>query len=205
MSVAEPPVSSAPARSRQATRARLIEAATGLFATRGLHSVTSAQIAHAAGVATGTFYLHFKDKHRLFHEIALAALADLRERQDRAAARCESGGPDEIRVRVEELVGFAADNRDLIRVVFGRGADSTDVAEAVIDEIVPDIEQRLAERRDRGEIAAALHPALAAQAIAAHNVRILGWWIDHPESATPSEVVDTLLALHPFRLHDSRS
>ena len=42
----------------------------GYFAEEGLHAVTSARIARRAGVATGTFYLHFADKHVLFEEIA---------------------------------------------------------------------------------------------------------------------------------------
>ena len=66
---------SAAARSRADTRRRLVEAGTDLFARDGLHGVTSARIARAAGVATGTFYLHFKDKEALFREIVFAALA----------------------------------------------------------------------------------------------------------------------------------
>src|SRR5688572_9858897 len=87
----EPEASSAPARSRAATRQRILEAGTALFARQGLHSVTSARIAKTAGVAAGTFYLHFRDKKVLFREIMFAALARLREAQRRAA---EAAGPD---------------------------------------------------------------------------------------------------------------
>ena len=72
---------------------RLVASGTQLFASRGLHSVTTHSIARAAGVAAGTFYLHFKDKQALFREIALAAADDLRERLERSTrdARSLSG------------------------------------------------------------------------------------------------------------------
>ena len=82
MSVAEADVSqgaatgTAPARSRADTRRRLLEAAVALFAERGLHGVTSAQIARRAGVATGTFYLHFPDDRFLQTIGTAAALVD---------------------------------------------------------------------------------------------------------------------------------
>lgn len=203
MSVAEPDVRSAPERSREATRRRLLEAGTTLFAEQGLHGVTSARIARAAGVATGTFYLHFPDKHALFHEIAFAALADLRDRQDRAAAGLSPGGGEELRARTGELFAFAEDNRDLIRVVFGRGAEAPAVAEAILDEIVPAIERRFEERRAAGETPADLNPTVAAQAYAGMTARVLSWWIDDPTRASREEVVHTLLRMHPTQLPDS--
>src|SRR5512134_2321145 len=112
MSVAEADVNTAPARSRADTRRRLLEAAIALFAEAGLHGVTSAQIARRAGVATGTFYLHFADKEALFHEIAFAALAELRARQERASAGLALGSREYLRVRTEELIAFAAEKRE---------------------------------------------------------------------------------------------
>jgi AcrR family transcriptional regulator len=111
---------SAPARSRAETRRRLLAAAVALFAENGLHGVTSAQIARRARVATGTFYLHFADKEALFHEIAFAALAELRARQERASAGLAPGSREYLRARTEELLAFAAEKRELILMVFGR-------------------------------------------------------------------------------------
>ena len=62
-------------RSREQTRARLITSGKQLFAKRGLHGVTTHDIARRAGVAAGTFYLHFKDKTELFREIAVETMA----------------------------------------------------------------------------------------------------------------------------------
>lgn len=187
----------APARSRAATRQRLVAAGTELFASEGLHGVTSTRIARRAGVATGTFYLHFRDKETLFREIVFDALGRLRARQDEAAAGAAPGSPEELRLRTEELLAFAAENRSLVRILFGRGAESVAVAEEVLDEIVPGLERRLAARRARGEAPADVHPAVAAQALAAMTTRVIAWWVEDPSRASREEIVATLLRMHP--------
>jgi len=188
---------SAPARSREATRARLLEAATALFAQHGLHGVTSARIARRAGVATGTFYLHFKDKETLFREIVFAALAELRLRQSRAAGGAVPGSVAELRARTAELLSFTEENRDLIRVVFARGAEHSGVGEEVMDAIVPELQQGFEERLQRGSFREGVDPEVAAQAHAAQLTRVVAWWAEDPSHATRDQVVETLIRLHP--------
>jgi AcrR family transcriptional regulator len=182
----------AAARSRRETRRRLIEAGTELFARRGLYGVTSAEIARQAGVAAGTFYLHFKDKRELFRKIVFAALAQLRQREDAAAAGSGSRLA-ELRARYHELLRFAEENRNLVRVLFGRRHEAAHLGEDVLDAIVPGLEERL-----RGGAGPGLHPAVAAQALAAMVSRVLAWWIEAPGRASRDEVVETLLRLHPL-------
>src|SRR5919199_2262443 len=50
-------------------RARILDAAVKVFAERGFHSATVAEIARAAGVADGTIYLYFKSKDDLLLEL----------------------------------------------------------------------------------------------------------------------------------------
>ena len=199
MSVAEVDVKSAPARSRAETRRRLLEAAIALFAESGLHGVTSAQIARRAGVATGTFYLHFADKEALFHEIAFAALAELRARQERASAGLALGSREYVRARTEEFLAFAEDKRELIRMVFGR-AESAGLADEVREAVVPEIQRWLERRRTEGRLPADLHPAAAAQAHAAVLTRVIAWWVEDPSRATREELVATLLRMNPSLL-----
>ncbi len=177
-----------------------MDAATRLFAADGLHGVTSARIARAAGVATGTFYLHFADKQELFREIAHTVLDDLRRRQDLASASLEAGSRAFLRARFVELLAFAEDHRDLIRVVFGRGAESSSIGEEVMDAIVPGMERVFELRREANQLAPLVHPAVAAQAVAAMLTRVLAWWVEDPTRATRDEVIETLLGLHPSRL-----
>jgi AcrR family transcriptional regulator len=199
MSVAETDVigaETAPARSRAATRRRLVEAGTALFAESGLHGVTSAQIARRAGVATGTFYLHFADKEALFREIAFGALAELRARQERVSSGLVLGSREYLRVRTGELIAFAAEKRELIQMVFGR-AESAGLADQVREAVVPEIQRHLERRLREGRAPADLHPAVAAQAHAAVLTRVIAWWAADPSRATPDEVVATLLRMNP--------
>jgi AcrR family transcriptional regulator len=205
MSVAEADVNhavsaeTAPARSRAETRRRLLEAAVALFAERGLHGVTSAQIARRAGVATGTFYLHFADKEALFHEIAFAALAELRARQERVSAGLEVGSREYLRLRTEEFIAFAAEKRELILMVFGR-AESAGLADEVREAVVPEIQRWLERRASEGLAPADLHPAVAAQAHAAVLTRVIAWWASDPSRVPREQVVATLLRMNPSLL-----
>jgi len=54
---------------RQATRARLYEAAVTLIAEQGFSATTVDEIAERAGVAKGTVYYNFKSKTELFEEL----------------------------------------------------------------------------------------------------------------------------------------
>src|SRR5258706_10450551 len=56
-------------RARASTRARLRASGRKLLAERGLHAVTSHDIAGAAGVAAGTVYPHFPAKEKRVCEL----------------------------------------------------------------------------------------------------------------------------------------
>lgn len=186
----------APARSRAATRERLLRAGTELFARGGLHGATSARIARRAGVATGTFYLHFPDKEALFREIVFGALEELRARVRAAVRRAGDGGEAGVRARAAELLAFAEENQNLIRVLFGRDAES-DLGEDVLEDVIPGVEQALRRRARAGEGARGVHPSVAAQALVAMWTRVIRWWVDHPEHAPREEVIETMTRLHP--------
>ena len=44
------------------TRAQLMDAAIAVLARHGIEAASVNEIARAAGVANGTFYVHFRDK-----------------------------------------------------------------------------------------------------------------------------------------------
>jgi AcrR family transcriptional regulator len=65
------------ARRRRQTEARLLDAALQVFCARGYDAATTAEIAQAADVAAGTFYLHFRDKRAVYERLAHHAAHDL--------------------------------------------------------------------------------------------------------------------------------
>jgi AcrR family transcriptional regulator len=182
---------------RLETHRKLVEAGTELFAEGGLSAVTSTAIAQRAGVATGTFYLHFPDKHALFEELVQAALEEMRAHfePDRAGPGSEEG----MRRDLERVAEVAVRRRDLIRAVFDRG-ESSGLAGRIQDRIASRLEVLYTRLfRDHG---ISLHPGAAAQARAALVVRVIAWWVEDPSRATRDEIIDTLLELDPRRARD---
>jgi len=178
----------APARSRALTRERLVASATTLFARHGVHAVTSHEIARSAGVAAGTFYLHFKDKQELFRKIVFEALASLKERLQKATA----GGADPrevVRLRSAELLSFAEERRDLVRILFGRKGEAASLGADVLDELIRWVEADLRAR------AVSLEPAVAAQALVGMWARVLVWWAELPREVSRRNVLESLIQL----------
>lgn len=59
---------------KEATRARIIEAAAGLFRNRGFEATTTRDIAKTAGIATGTLFNYFAAKEDIVDELARQAV-----------------------------------------------------------------------------------------------------------------------------------
>lgn len=66
-------------RRKRETEARLLDAALAVFCARGYDAATTAEMARAADVAAGTFYLHFRDKRAVYERLARRAAHDLLE------------------------------------------------------------------------------------------------------------------------------
>ncbi len=182
----------APARSRSETRRRLLQAGTALFARRGLHRVTSHDVARAAGVAAGTFYLHFEDKEALFREVVFQAVRGLRERLD-AVHRRGLARDAAVRARAEELLGFAEENRELVRVLFGRDHDTAGVGQDALDFLAETSERNLRQRDSAG--GCGLHPAVTAQALVGMWARVAAWWAAAPSGVSREDVIETLVRI----------
>ena len=60
----------------EATRERIVEAASRLFREHGIAAVGLAKIMAEAGLTVGTFYTHFKSKEALLRESVLRTLRD---------------------------------------------------------------------------------------------------------------------------------
>jgi AcrR family transcriptional regulator len=71
------PLEGRQARRKQATEQRLLDAALSVFLERGYDGATTGEMARAADVAAGTFYLHFRDKRAVFDQLARRAAHEL--------------------------------------------------------------------------------------------------------------------------------
>ncbi len=124
------------------TRARLFAAASELFAVRGYHGTTVDAIVKRAGVAKGTFFVHFATKD--------AVITELVRLQTRAATRARtaalpSGPLAALRATVLMLGEQAGLSREVSRAVLAATLESAQVSgetnalfEAVFQQMIAD-------------------------------------------------------------------
>ena len=160
-------------------RARILEAAIKVFAERGFHSATVAEIARAAGVADGTIYLYFKGKDdlllRLFDEKMTELLADAK-----AAVAQERTAPGKLRRFIQLHLAVVERNPDLASVLivelrpsaqFLKAADRQKLA-AYVDLIAEVVRAG----QESGELDGNISPATVKRAIfGALDELALGW------------------------------
>jgi len=104
-------------RRREASRRKIMDAARRLFVERGYDATRPQDIARAAGVANGTFYLHFPDKEAAF-------LAFAEEAQDALVARYGvalqgvSGLRARLRAILHAMIAYAEENPGVLQAAF---------------------------------------------------------------------------------------
>ena len=149
-------------------RARILQAAVKVFAERGFHTATVAEIARAAGVADGTIYLYFKSKDdlllRLFDEKMTELLEDAR-----AALAAEKSAPAKLRRFIQLHLTQVERNPELASVLivelrqsaqFLKAADRNKLA-AYVDLIAEVVKAG----QEAGELVDFVSPATAKRAI----------------------------------------
>ena len=117
-------------RRRERTRQELLAAATRVLAEKGLHETKVTDIAAAADVGVGTFYLHFPDKETLFDAVVEDTVRRLKATVDAARASA-SGAREQMLASNAAFFRFALENREVFKIVFGHAAlSAADAARA---------------------------------------------------------------------------
>jgi len=164
---------------RARTAQDLVNAAQQVLAAKGYHGAKVADIAREAGVGVGTFYLYYPTKEAVFLELVEAAASQLRTQMVDATAQAHD--PAEIsRRRIEVFFHFAAQHRDLFRIVFGHDASFHDVVRKAQDIFVADIVQNLRGGMDAG-IFRAGNAEVWAQAMVGMCIQAVSWWVEHED------------------------
>jgi AcrR family transcriptional regulator len=167
-------------RRRAKTRSQLLQAAKRLLATKGFHGTKIADIAAAADVGTGTFYLYFPTKDALFADLVRETALAAKEAMD--AAKAAVAEPRErARIGGVTFFRFAAENRDVFKILFGHSAQFDELLREVHQIFIADIEADFAAGAAAGVFHADLPPAFAAQAIVGMLSQVVSWWLEHQE------------------------
>ena len=85
------PNDAGPQNKRMRTRARLKEAALEVIAQRGVFATSVSEIAIAADVANGTFYLHFQDKNEIVAAVCHGVTKAMHDEMSRGLDAIEDG------------------------------------------------------------------------------------------------------------------
>ncbi len=109
---------------KELRRAQIVAAARPVFARKGFHGTSIEDIIAAAGVAQGTLYLHFTNKHEVFHDVMRDALAKITEiSRPLADGEIKSSASDTeavfayIRNKNLRILRAVGEDRDLFRII----------------------------------------------------------------------------------------
>ncbi|MCP3986450.1 MAG: TetR/AcrR family transcriptional regulator [bacterium] len=175
-------------RRKAETRARLLAAARTLFVERGYHGTRPQDIASAADLATGTFYIHFADKREAFLAFSEQASRELMERVHAAAGE-SSDFEDRIYRSLEALLGYSDENPGVLKTAF---ADATVIAADVPrsaglpEQLAESIAQGLRQGMKAGRLVDEMDPDLIAHGIVGLVSQVLRYGT---ERGTPRETL----------------
>lgn len=120
-------------------RAEILEAALGLFSSKGFHDTTMDEVANAAGVAKGTIYLYFQSKEHLLLALKRDFMQGLTDAVANIVAdaieRLEGGQSTDYRDIIDDIfhsvVDYHTSRREAVEVVVRQSPSPDLVNEAL--------------------------------------------------------------------------
>jgi AcrR family transcriptional regulator len=105
---------------KERRRERILAAAKRVFAKRGFHATTMADVAKAARLSYGLLYWYYDSKDALFHALMDSEELALREHIEAAVAEMQSGADSEeaFRTSVRATFEFFESDRDVVKLLF---------------------------------------------------------------------------------------
>ncbi len=125
----------------QATRERLLEVATRLFAERGFSKVTVREICREARANLAAVNYHFADKLGLYEEVVHAVILDVRRRSDVTMQAPEGSAAEEklrhyVRAQLQLIAGPDERPSDAQKLLTHEMADPTPAFELIFDQAI---------------------------------------------------------------------
>ena len=145
----------------RATRRALLDAAEAVIAEHGFEAASVSEITRRAGVAQGTFYVHFSDKHAAFLELVQHVNRSVREAGARAISGVE-GRAEQERAGLAAYFQHVADDPALYRIIRQAEFVDPDAYQDHYRRIAEPYAAGLRAAIERGEIADGVDPELLA-------------------------------------------
>ncbi len=102
----------------EARREQILEAAAGVFASRGYHRTRVSDIIEVAGVARGTFYLYFESKRGLFEALVERMFDKLQAVIQPIDVHSEVSPAVQLRENLRRVFDVLREERELNRILF---------------------------------------------------------------------------------------
>ena len=90
----------------EATHTRILESGKKMFLRNGYERTNLRDLCGEAGVTTGAFYRHFKDKEALFSALVEPAVNSIQDKYETAADECFHFGRDDRSICLHHLRAF---------------------------------------------------------------------------------------------------
>jgi AcrR family transcriptional regulator len=180
-------------------RDEIMAAAKEVFARKGFHATTIADIAKEAGLAYGSIYWYFDSKDDLFH--ALMAVEEDALRTHVAAAvgaRQESDGEAPFRTAVQATFEFFEADKATVKLLFRDAYALGDRFEkhlgGIYERFIDDIENVVVAAQNRGEVVVA-PPRMVAYTLAALIGQLAHRRLSTDDGVSAAEVADFVVTL----------
>jgi AcrR family transcriptional regulator len=182
-------------RRKEKTKQDILAAARKVLAEKGYHDAKIIDIAAAADIGVGTFYLYYPTKDALFLELVEETARFLKAEIEQARSTV-TGAVEKMRAANQAFFRFAEDNRDLLKIVFGHGNTFNELLRRVYAMFVADAADRVSEGVDHAEFRP-LPPLVVANALVGMFAQVVSWWIEQegPPAKTMAEMM-TDFVLH---------
>ena len=119
---------------RERRRDIILETAAAIFAEKGYQRATIKEIADRAGIAPGTIYLYFKNKHQLLMGIANHVIGEAWAQTQAQMARID---PETyIDAVLQNMLHFVRQNKAFLQAVISEIWTSKELQEQFFDQII---------------------------------------------------------------------
>ena len=182
-------------RRRGQTKREILVAAQKVLAAKGYHDMKIVDIADAADVGVGTFYVHFATKDAVFQELVEQTVRTVKTVIDQAWEQ-DDDVIDKVRTTNRCLFAFAQDHRELFKIVFGHGNAFHEMLRRFYTIFTQDVAERVSEGMAQ-EVYRPVNPDIAANALVGMFGQLVSWWVER-ETPSAEEMADEMTA---FMLH----
>ena len=187
------------AEDKSQRRDEIMAAAKEVFARKGFHDTTIADIAKQAGLAYGSIYWYFDSKDELFHALMAVEESALRSHVAAAVgARQDGDGEAPFRTAVQATFEFFESDKATVKLLFRDAYALGDRFEkhlgGIYERFIDDIESVIVVAQQRGEMVAA-PPRMVAYTLAALIGQLAHRRLSTDDGVTAAEVADFVVTL----------